>query len=193
MACGPLTARYLTDQLTGLVDRSHRPASCPHQAPTAVEVAVAEMRRQHPRWGSRRIRMELLRKPAPGVTVVPAERTIDRILIRQGLVATRPRKRPRESYQRFERPGPMQLWGIDIVGGIQLVDAVTGVVREAKLVTGADDHSRFCVMAAVVEGATSLAICLAFAAALVRFGAPQELRPTAARQEGRLLPEAGSA
>ena len=43
----------------------------------------------------------------------------------------------------------MQLWGIDIVGGVQLVDTRTGEVREAKLVTGIDDHSRFCVMAAV--------------------------------------------
>jgi transposase-like protein len=147
-------ARYLTDQLTGLVDRSHRPTSCPHQAPTDVEVAVAEMRRQHPRWGSRRIGMELLRKPLPGL-VVPAERTIDRILIRQGLLTVRPRKRPKDSFVRFERPGPMQLWGIDIVGGVQLVDGATGEVREAKLVTGVDDHSRFCVMAAVVERATS--------------------------------------
>jgi transposase len=57
------TARYLTDQLAGLADRSHRPASCPHQSPTGVEVAVAEMRRQHPRWGGKRIRMELLRRP----------------------------------------------------------------------------------------------------------------------------------
>jgi transposase InsO family protein len=167
-------ARYLTDQLTGLVDRSHRPASCPHQAPTEVEVAVSEMRRKHPRWGSRRIRMELLRRPPAGMSV-PAERTIDRILIRQGLLRARPRKRPRESYLRFERPGPMQLWGIDIVGGISLVDVITGVVREAKLVTGVDDHSRFCVMAAVVERATSRAVCLAFAQALARFGAPQEV------------------
>src|SRR6476661_4421373 len=37
--------RYLTDQLGGLVDRSHRPQSCPHQVPSQVEVAVAEMRR----------------------------------------------------------------------------------------------------------------------------------------------------
>jgi transposase-like protein len=40
-------ARYLTDQLAGLADRSHRPASCPHQAPVEVEVVVAEMRRKH--------------------------------------------------------------------------------------------------------------------------------------------------
>jgi transposase-like protein len=167
-------ARYLADRLAGLVERSHRPTTCPHQAPAAVEVAVAEMRRKHPRWGSRRIRLELLRRPAPGL-VVPAERTIDRILIRQGLLATHPRKRPKDSFVRFERPGPMQLWGIDIVGGISLVDVATGEVREAKLVTGVDDHSRFCVMAAVVERATSRAICLAFAQALARFGAPQEV------------------
>jgi transposase InsO family protein len=168
------TTRYLTDQLTGLADRSHRPASCPHQSPTDVEVAVAEMRRKHPRWGSRRIRLEMLRRPVPGL-VVPAERTIDRILIRQGLLRARPRKRPRESFVRFERPGPMQLWGIDIVGGIELVDPRTGEIREGKLVTGVDDHSRFCVIATVVERATSRAVCLAFAQALARFGVPEEV------------------
>ena len=107
--------------------------------------------------------------------VVPAERTIDRILIRQGLLRARPRKRPRDSFTRFERPGPMQLWGIDIVGGIELVDTRTGEIREAKLVTGVDDHSRFCVIAAVVERATSRAVCLAFAQALARFGVPEEV------------------
>jgi transposase InsO family protein len=167
------TARYLSEQLAGLADRSHRPASCPHQAPADVEVRVAEMRRQHPRWGSRRIRLEMLRKPVPGL--VPAERTIDRILIRQGLLRARPRKRPKDSYLRFERPGPMQLWGIDIVGGVQLVDTRTGEIREAKLVTGIDDHSRFCVIAVVVERATGRAVCLAFAQALARFGVPEEV------------------
>jgi transposase InsO family protein len=118
--------------------------------------------------------MELMRCPVEGVTV-PAERTIDRILIRQGLLRTRPRKKPKSAYVRFERPGPMQLWGIDIVGGIQLVEVDTGVVRDAKLVTGVDDHSRFCVMAHVIERATSRAVCLAFAQALSRFGVPEEV------------------
>ena len=107
--------------------------------------------------------------------LVPSERTIDRILIRQGLLRQRPRKRPRESFTRFERPAPMQLWGIDIVGGIQLVNTATGELREAKIVTGIDDHSRFCVMAAVVERATSRAVCLAFAQTLARYGVPEEV------------------
>jgi transposase InsO family protein len=170
--------RYLAEQVAGLADRSHRPRSCPHQAPDAVEVAVVEMRRQHPRWGSRRIRLELLRRPLPWtdpLIVVPSERTIDRILIRAGLVRQRKAKRPRSSFKRFERPGPMQLWGIDIVGGIQLVDVATGELREAKIVTGVDDHSRFCVMAAVVERATGRAVCLAFAQALAKHGVPEEV------------------
>src|SRR3954451_22697351 len=66
-------ARYLLEGLPGLSDRSHRPESCPHQVTSLVEVRVAEMRREHPRWGAKRIRMELPRKPVEGV-VVPSER-----------------------------------------------------------------------------------------------------------------------
>jgi transposase InsO family protein len=178
-------ARYLTGQLAGLADGSHRPHSCPRQVDDAVEVAVAEMRREHPRWGSRRIRLEMLRKPGPwsaGGLVVPSERTIDRILHRQGLLRARPRKRPRESYVRFERPGPMQLWQMDIVGGIRLVSQVTGELREAKVVTAVDDHSRYCVIARVVERATGRAVCLALAEALVRFGVPEEINTDNGKQ-----------
>jgi transposase InsO family protein len=177
--------RYLTDQLAGLADRSHRPRSSPRQVADAVEVAVAEMRREHPRWGSRRIRLEMLRRPGPWAAEtlgVPSERTIDRILHRQGLARARPRKRPRDSYVRFERPGPMQLWQMDIVGGIRLVSVVTGELREAKVVTAVDDHSRYCVIAKVVERATGRAICLALAEALVRFGVPEEINTDNGKQ-----------
>jgi transposase-like protein len=47
--------RYLFEQVGGLADRSHRPVSCPHQTRDEAEVAVTEMRRVHPRWGSRRL------------------------------------------------------------------------------------------------------------------------------------------
>jgi transposase InsO family protein len=171
-------ARYLTDQLAGLADRSHRPHSSPRQVAETVEVAVAEMRWEHPRWGSRRIRLEMLRKPGPwaaGGLVVPSERTIGRVLHRQGLLRARPRKRPKDSYVRFERPGPMQLWQMDIVGGIRLVSPVTGELREGKVVTAVDDHSRYCVIAKVAERATARVVCLALAEALVRFGVPEEI------------------
>ena len=172
--------RYLSEGVAGLADRSHRPRGCPHRVPEPVEVRIAELRCEHPRWGAKRIRLELLRAgppwdPGAERVSVPAVATINRILRRQGLVKARPRKRSRDSYIRFERPGPMQLWGIDIVGGIALVNTGTGELREAKVVTVVDDHSRFCVMAVVVERATARAVCLAFAQALARYGVPEEV------------------
>jgi transposase InsO family protein len=64
----------------------------------------------------------------------------------------------------------MELWQLDIVGGIQLADG-----GEAKVVTEVDDHSRFCVIATVVRTATGRAVCLAFVEALQRFGIPDEV------------------
>jgi transposase len=50
--------RYRAGGLEELTDRSHRPASCPHQASPEVEAAVCRMRRDHPRWGPVRIEFE---------------------------------------------------------------------------------------------------------------------------------------
>ena len=161
-------ARYRDAGLGGLVDRSHRPASCPHRADAEVETAVCELRRHHPRWGPRRIRHELGTKGCPGP--VPSRMTVHRILVRHGLIDPTSRKRRRTDYRRWQRDAPMQLWQLDIVGGLMLVDGT-----ECKVVTGVDDHSRYCVIAAVVPRATGRAVCLAFAAALQRFGVPDEV------------------
>jgi hypothetical protein len=56
------------------------------------------------------------------------------------------------------------------VGGVFLADGT-----EAKIVTGIDDHSRYCVICQVVPRATGRAVCLAFAAALQAFGVPAEV------------------
>jgi transposase InsO family protein len=69
----------------------------------------------------------------------------------------------------------MLLWQMDIVGGVRLVSAVTGELREAKVVTAVDDHSRYCVIARVVERATGRAVCLALAGALRRHGVPEQI------------------
>lgn len=42
-------ARYEAQGLEGLVDRSHRPVSCPHQMPAAVEAVLLELCRSRPR------------------------------------------------------------------------------------------------------------------------------------------------
>lgn len=166
-------SRYAAAGLAGLADRSRRPASCPHQASAEVEAAVCELRREHPRWGPRRIAHVLERSGA--VAPVPSRMTVYRILVRHGLVEPGVRRRKRSDYKRWQRDRPMQLWQMDIVGGVMLVDPVTGELSEVKVVTGVDDHSRYCVVASVVERATGRAVCSAFTGALRAFGVPEEV------------------
>jgi transposase len=98
-------SRYLAEGVAGLVDRLRRPHGCPHRCSGDDEVVVVEMRRKHPCWGAKRIRMQLLK--AGGEAVVPAERTTNRILSRHGLQDHRARKRRRESFKRWQRDAAM--------------------------------------------------------------------------------------
>ena len=167
-------ARYRDGGLAGLADRSQRSRSSPSQASAQVEALVCELRRAHPKWGAQRIVHELMRSPAVP-DPVPSRATVHRILVRHGLVVGRSRRKKRSEYVRWQRPAAMQLWQLDIVYGPRLVDTTSGEVREARIVTGVDDHSRDCVIARVVERATGRATCLAFSAALARCGVPEEV------------------
>ncbi|MFF2519078.1 IS481 family transposase [Streptomyces sp. NPDC058086] len=159
--------KYGQSGLAGLADRSHRPASCPHRIAGEVEAVVCELRRRHPGWGPRRLVHELERR---GITPVPSRATVYRVLVRNGLVEPGVRRRRRSDYRRWERSAAMELWQMDIVGGVLLAGG-----GECKMVTGIDDHSRFVVIAKVVERATARAVCLAFGQALLRFGVPDEV------------------
>jgi len=107
-------ANYRRDGLAGVVDRSHRPEECPHQAVPEVEALICELRRGHPRWGPKRLGHELGQR----FTVeVPSESTIYRILVRHGLVEPKARRRKRSDYKRWERDSPMALWQLHIVAG----------------------------------------------------------------------------
>jgi transposase InsO family protein len=167
--------RYRNNGLAGLVDQPKRPVSSPGQTPAEVEALICEMRREHPRWGARRVVHELERQ---GVDPVPSRMTVHRVLVRHGLIQQRPRRRPRSDYRRWERDAPMALWQLDIVGGVMIDtsdETGGGGLVEAKVMTGIDDHSRFCVIASVVPRATGRAVCLAFAEAMARFGVPEEV------------------
>jgi transposase InsO family protein len=71
--------------------------------------------------------------------------------------------------QAVRASGADAAWQLDIVGGA-LADG-----REYKLVSGVDDHSRFCVIATVVQRATGRAVCAAFARALAAYGIPERV------------------
>jgi len=160
-------ARYEAGGLDGLADRSHRPESCPHQLDPAVEARVLELRRVHRSWGARRIRFELGKA---GVAPVPSESGVYRALVRAGLIEPGARRRRKEEWRRWERGSPMELWQMDVVGGFLLADG-----SHAKALTGVDDHSRYCVSAALMARERTRPVCDALAAALARYGVPQQI------------------
>jgi transposase InsO family protein len=157
-------ARYRAGGLEGLADRSHRPNRCPHQLPAAVEARVCELRRAHPSWGPQRLRHELERRR---VEPVPSRMAIYRVLVRNQLIT--PQRRRRRTWRRFERERPMQLWQLDLIE-LPLADGT-----EIKVLTGVDDHSRYCVSAQAMTRATGRAVCRGLAVALGRYGVPEEV------------------
>lgn len=159
--------RYAEGGLAGLADRSHRPLSCPHQMDPVTETRLVAIRQLHPGWGPDRLRYRLARE---GVEPVPSRAAVARALVRLGLVDPARRRRRRRQYRRWERGRPMELWQMDVMGGVLLAGGV-----EVKAVTGIDDHSRFAVAVGLVPRASSRPVCGVLAAALQRHGVPEAI------------------
>jgi transposase InsO family protein len=160
-------ARYEAAGLEGLMDRSHRPASCPHQMPAAVEVALLELRRSRPYWGAKRLVFELAKR---NVSPLPSESAAYRALVRAQMIDPNLRDRRSRKWKRWERAVPMELWQMDVVGGFPMADGTS-----AKALTGIDDHSRMCVCAWLMTRERSRAVCDGLRAALDTYGAPEQI------------------
>jgi transposase InsO family protein len=159
--------RYANKGLPGLMDRSTKPQSCPHQMSPVVEARIVELRVEHPGWGPRTLHHRL---SVEGFDPVPGRTSIYRCLVRHGLITPQARRRKRSDYKRWERSRAMDLWQMDVLGGVRLTDGT-----EAKIITGIDDHSRFCVSAQVVARPTARPTCEALALALRHHGAPTQI------------------
>jgi transposase InsO family protein len=155
--------RYHVEGVGGLSDRSSRPKTSPRRTPVVMEQAICRMRVAHPNWGPRRIRAEI--KRAGGKP--PAKSTIGRILVRNGLVTPKPRKR--RQWVRFERPRPNDLWQID-AKPIVLADAT-----EVWAINLLDDHARLLLASRATAQLDGEGAWEAFEAASGGYGLPREL------------------
>src|SRR4051794_31373755 len=125
------------------------------------------MRRVNRYWGPRRIRYELERLE---VEPLPSESGIYRALRRAGVIEPGGRRRRKETWKRWERGTAMELWQMDIVGGLLLVDGT-----RLKCLTWIDDHSRVCVSACLMPREVSRAVCEGLAAAMRGYGVPAQI------------------
>jgi transposase InsO family protein len=158
--------RYATEGLGALADRSSRPGRCPHQIAPEIEARIVGLRRSHPGWGPRTILSKLRRE----LEEPPSRSSIYRCLVRHRLIDPKPRRRRLKDYKRWERSRPMELWQMDVMGGVVLSDGT-----EAKVITGIDDHSRFCVVAKLAHRASARPVCEALLEALSRHGVPEQI------------------
>jgi transposase InsO family protein len=158
--------RYANEGLTALADKSSKPDRCPHQMVPEIEARIVELRRSHPGWGPRTILNRLRRE----LEAPPSRAAIYRCLVRHRLIQPKPRRRRRDDYKRWERSRSMELWQIDVMGSVFLASGI-GV----SVVTGSDDHSRFCVFAKVVARATARPVCDALMDALNPHGIPEQI------------------
>jgi transposase InsO family protein len=158
---------HAAEGFKGLVDKPSRPLSCSHQMPPEVEAMIVEWRRADGGLGPISI-VNRLRDEK--VLPLPGRSSVYRCLVRHNLVVPVARKRKREDYIRWERSGAMELWQMDIVGGVKLKGG-----GEAKIVSGIDDHSRFIISAHVVERATARPTCDALVKAMCAYGIPEQI------------------
>jgi transposase InsO family protein len=158
--------RNANEGLGALADRSSRPDRCPHQIAPEIEARIVALRRAHPGWGPRTILAKLRRE----LEEPPSRSSIYRCLVRHRLIDHKPRRRRPQDYKRWERSRPMELWQMDVMGGVLLQDGT-----ELKVVTGIDDHSRFCVIATLVVRATARPVCDALLESLARHGVPEQI------------------
>ena len=158
--------RYANEGLSALQDRSCRPDRCPHQTAPQLEALIVSMRRAHPGWGPRTI----LSKLKAQIDDPPSRSAIYRCLVRHRLIEPKPRRRSAKDYRRWERSRSMELWQLDVMGGVKLADGTS-----LSVVTGIDDHSRFCVLAKLVARATAQPVCEALLKALSMYGPPESI------------------
>src|SRR5947208_872490 len=83
--------RYDVGGPVGLVDRSRRPAHCPHETAPPMIAALLDVRRHHPTWGAKKL-LKIVARRHPTWTL-PARSTVCDLLDRAGLI-TGARRRP---------------------------------------------------------------------------------------------------
>lgn len=160
-------ARYRSEGLDGLEERSRRPLRSPKSLSPMIEDAIVELRKRLCEdgldAGPGSIRWYLGRD---GNISPPSEATIWRVLTRRGMITPQPAKRPKASLRRFEADHPNQRWQADHTG-FELADGT-----EVQILNIIDDHSRLLVASVAAPTIGKEVLWGAFSAAGATWGLP---------------------
>jgi transposase InsO family protein len=155
----------------GLQDKSHAPRSCPHKTAPEIEQLLLGVRRDHPRWGPKKL-LAYAQRRHPGLAL-PAASTVGDLLRRGGLIAAKRRR------SKWGHPGsvplvataPNQLWCADFKGQFK-----TGDGQYCFPLTVTDAYSR-CLLACEAHLSTQTTGAIAtFERLFLRYGLPDAIR-----------------
>ena len=179
--------RYETEGPDGLLDRSHRPESCPHATePHVLEAAFKLRKSRKVPWGAGKIRSRLWKlHPDWGV---PSERVLHKYFEREGLVKKQRRRRSRPHPGRPTAPfdAPNSIWSADFKGQFKTLDGIY-----CYPLTVQDGFSRYLLACQGLSGTTYAGSRRVFTRLFREFGLPERMRtdngtPFASMALGRL-------
>lgn len=165
-------ARVEAEGRAGLRDRSRAPHTCPHRMDAAVAARLRSAREAHPDWGPRKL-VSRLARDFPAIAW-PAPSTVGDLLVREGLVTPR-RRRRRPALHPGAPPvqtaAPNDVWTTDFKGEFRTQDG-----RWCYPHTLADHHTRFLLDCHGLASPTARGARQVFERAFRTYGLPRAIR-----------------
>jgi transposase InsO family protein len=165
--------RYEEVGVTGLSDRSRAPNSHPNAIANDLSKRILSLRKKHPTWGPKKLRVILEREPALAAAGLPVASTIGEILRRHGVSGRK--KRIRRSVPYGEPLGgydhPNAIWCADFKGHF----AVRSGSRCHPL-TITDGFSRKLLRCTALKSPLWIPSQRVFESAFREFGIPEAIR-----------------
>ena len=163
--------RYELQGWEGLEDLSRAPERHPNQTAPQVEERILDLRREHPRWGARKLQVYLQEKYSRRKW--PAASTIGDLLKREGLIMDRKvrRKTPPYTQPFAEAKEPNQVWCMDFKGWF-----LTGDGERVDPFTLSDASSRYLLRCQAVEKTNSEQVRGILEASFREYGLPERIR-----------------
>ena len=164
--------RFVKDGLSGLGDRSRRPATSPNQLTEDVVCEIVRLKQAHADWGPRKIR-DVYAHKHPGIDL-PSESSFKRVLDKAGLVEKRTRRPARDSGRLQTRAAadkPNDIWTVDFKGYWHTPDGA-----RCEPLTVRDLFSRYVLCACPVANSRTETVRWQFERLFQRYGLPQTIR-----------------
>lgn len=164
--------RFQAEGMAGVYERSCRPHFCPHQSSRQWVSRAVGLRVRRPHWGPKKLRAKLAARY--GLAGLPAASTLGRILVNQGLVRSRRRRRHGPVQTGSELTVAVranQVWAVDFKGWFR-----TGNGQRCDPLTVSDLFSRYVLGCQVVARPGQEDVRREFERWFKRYGQPETIR-----------------